>query len=484
MINWWLLLLLIALPLAAIATSVYVLVYFQSEEDGAGENVAKGFFCLCMVTALVAVLLVPIDAANSPDPTLLHVYSDTLSTQLMWKIMMWIMMIQAVILCPFALAYYEAYDPDKINRKAQFMRAGTVVAIVFVAVLVVSVVCFTFAGQSTTYFDAYIDDIQEVTINTGSLTYNGTYVLQDFVVDVDYDVYVFGMLCMVGWVALLVYGGVGIAAYPINTLRGFMNRPPRMNSLQFAEKMAKVLDQSEALYTLALELKAKARGSISRSDSVRINVLRNEVLELENYQNQLIYTFVKVGGSPFLIYGRLVLAILSMIIALLWMIHIFVYNTFDLSPFLNVVLVQLGNWFPVLGVLGFTLFSFYMLWATFNGQIAIGLRLVFFQIYPMKKGDTLLNALLFNAFLMLITSFALIQLVARSFRDYAPLASINGLMNVYIVRLKGIGFVIAWSQFGLIIVAIASVIWLLLCPKKKQTKRNRDPRMLDLDAIR
>lgn len=484
MINWWLILLIILIPLIAVAASVYVLFYFQSEEDGVGEYIPKTVFCVCMVLSMGSVLLVPFDAANSPDPAVINAYSDTLNTQLMWKILIWVMAAFAIIICPFVIFYYEGYDPEQPSRVKQLVRGVTVAGVIFLVFLIVSLIAYTQAGEARVPFQAYFGEPQKVLPGAGAVSYNATFATESFDVEVDYEVYVLGLLCMVGWVAFLIYGGIGIAAYPINTLRNFFNRPKRMTSLEFAQQMAVILEKSEALLEMCVTLQARSRGSISRADSTRINVLRNEVFELEAYQDRVIYTFVTMGGSPFWVYGRLVLALLSVVIAMAWILHIFIYNTFDFNPFLNIILVELGALFPLLGVVAYAILSFYLMWATFNGQVALGLRLVFFQIYPMKKHDTLLNALLFNSFLMLITSFAVVQFVARSFRDYAPLSSINGLMNVYIIRLKGIGFVIAWAQFGLMIIAIGSVLWLLICPKQKSKRKHDDPRMIDLDAIR
>eukprot|EP00796_Vickermania_ingenoplastis_P013416 gene13416-9231_t len=482
MINWWLILLIILIPIIAILVSVYVLFYFQSEEDGVGEYVPKTVFCVSMVLAVGMVLLVPFDAANSPDPAVINAYSETLNTQLMWKIMMWLMAAFALVICPFTTFYYESYDPEKPNRTKQVVRAFTITGVIFLVFLVVSLICYTQVGVATIPFHAYIHNPENVIPD--AVSYTSVYTVETFEVEVDYEVYVFGLLCVIGWIAFLVYGGVGIAAYPINTFRDFLNRPKRLSSSQFAEEMGVILDKSEALMEMCVEMKNKARGPISRADATRINILRNEVMELEDYQARLIYTFTTAGGSPFFIYGRLVLAIISICLALLWIVQIFVYNTFDLSPCVNVVLIELGTLFPLLGVLAYGVMAFYLMWATFNGQIALGLRLVFFQIYPMKKHDTLLNALLFNSFLMLLTSFAVVQFVSRSFRDYAPLSSINGLMNVYIIRLKGVGFIIAWAQFLVVGVSLLSVLWLIMCPKKGRKENREDPRLLDLDIVR
>jgi len=484
MINWWLILLIVVIPLLSAAVSVYILFYFQSDVEMTNSLIfPKVVFCFSMVLSTGVVLLVPFDAANSPDPTLENTYSDTLNTQLMWEIVIWIMALFVVLICPFTTFYYEAFDPEKPDYKKQLAKAGTITGVILLVLLIGSLIGYTQASDVSIEFYAYIANPQTRGVEQG-VTYQGTYTKEKFKVGVTYQVYLLGLLCVVGWVAFLLYGGVGMAAYPINSLRDFMSRPKRLSAAEFADEMGVVLSKSEALMTMCEELMAKARGkSLGGGIGTQISILRNEAVALEDYQDRLIYTFVTLGGSPFLVYGELALGVLCLLIGIFWIIHIFVYNTFDLNPFLNSVLTTFYGWFPLLGIAAYSVFSFYLMWATFNGQIALGLRLVFFQIYPMKKHDTLINALLFNGMLQMLTSIAVVEFIARSFRDFAPLSSINGLMNVYIRHLDGIGYIVNWAEFLIIAVALLSVIWLVLCPRKTR-KGNDDPRMLNFKEIR
>lgn len=84
MLNWWLILLIIIIPLICIVLTVYIILYFQSEEDAKTDWVPKIVFGIGLILALGSVLLVPYDAANSPDPTKPNKYNQTLNTQLMW----------------------------------------------------------------------------------------------------------------------------------------------------------------------------------------------------------------------------------------------------------------------------------------------------------------------------------------------------------------------------------------------------------------
>eukprot|EP00658_Telonema_sp_P-2_P053174 TRINITY_DN4161_c0_g1_i1.p2 TRINITY_DN4161_c0_g1~~TRINITY_DN4161_c0_g1_i1.p2 ORF type:complete len:143 (-),score=32.86 TRINITY_DN4161_c0_g1_i1:249-677(-) len=132
------------------------------------------------------------------------------------------------------------------------------------------------------------------------------------------------------------------------------------------------------------------------------------------------------------------------------------------------MLIVLNDTFALLAVIAYAVFSFYLLLCTFKGQIKFGMRVVFFKIHPMKVGDTMLNALLFNAAVSLISSVAVIQFCGQSFADFASNTAINSLLNVYVRRLKGIGTAISYMQFFFVGVAFLSIFWVILCPRKKK----------------
>jgi LMBR1 domain-containing protein 1 len=85
----------------------------------------------------------------------------------------------------------------------------------------------------------------------------------------------------------------------------------------------------------------------------------------------------------------------------------------------------------------------------------------------MKIGDTLMNAMLFNCGLVLLCSIVVTQFCAMSFDVYASNTVIDGLLNLYVRRLKGIGVIMYYFQYAFIAVAGLSVFWLILCPRKK-----------------
>lgn len=479
MLNWWLIVLIVVLPLICIGLTIYIIIYFQSEEDATTDYFPKAVAGLGMVLGLGCILLVPYDVANAPDPTVSHKYNQTLNTQLMWQIVLWAMAGMAVVVCPFFMFFYEAYDPDKPRIGKQVVHAVISTILIFAAFALVVGLCFYYVGVADIGFSHYQGTPQKMLPTSSDLTFISTYTTETMTIKVALTTYVIGMLCFFGWILFFFYGGTGIISYPLSLFRSFKGRTTAISASRFTEEMAIVLAKADALLELCTQVQRESRGTIPRNIKNKINILRNEVYFLEAQQDQLIWAYTKAGGSPFIVYGKLFLGVVCLVTAILWIIQIFIYNTFDANPFLNTLLLKLNNAFALCGVCCYGVLAFYLTWSTFQGQIALGLRLVFFQIHPMKKHDTLVNSFLFNVSLLLITSYAVIFFAVRSFQDYCAYTAINGLMNVFVMHLRGIGAFIKWAQFCFLGMALLALIWYLICPKKKR----RDPTKIRLDDL-
>lgn len=482
MLNWWLVLLIVIIPIICIGLTVWTIFYFQSVEDRGTALAPKIVFGLGLILALGSVLLVPFDIANSPDPTKVQKYSQSLNCELMWEIVLWMMAVMAIVICPFFMFFYEAHDPDKPRVGKQVAHGIIMTVVIFAIFALITGLCYAFVGVALLPFVSYATDPQYALANStdDGFFINTTSTNETLTIDVAFMTYVMGMMTFFGWVFFFFYGGAGLLAYPIKSITQFTKRTKAISGSRFAQEMAIVLAKADALLELCLQLQKESRGTINRSNKSKINILRNEVYFLEAHEDQLIWAYTKAGGSPFLVYGGLLIDIVCLLTGLVWILHIFIYNIFDASPFLNTMLIRMGDTFALFGIIGYAVLTFYLQWATFQGQIMLGLRLIFFQIHPMKYHDTLINSFLFNASLLLITTFAVIQFAARSFQDYAPYTAISGLMNTFVLRLKGIGYFIKWAQVIMIGFALFALIITVICFKKKK----RDPTKIRLDDIR
>ena len=473
MVNWWLILVAVIVALGIMALSVYLVLLYIAEEDAEGGYAAKGIVVLSFSLACIAVLLLPFDVATRVNPASSARFDiSQIDTEVMWEVILWMVAIMAVVVVPFTTFYYEAFDPDDEKPLHQVLPAA---GYTFIFVLVVgglTVILWYTVGEANIPYYSYQVPLQlALYIDDSALTYIEAKTSETLNIKVSVFVYMVAVMCFVAWILFFVYGGIGLVALPIDIISDFINRPKAITAAEFARETETVAAKAQVLLQAAQTLdKGKARGNLSGSTKRKVNVLRNEVYLLEEHLDRVIYAYEQAGGSPFLLFGKVAGGFIGAGISVLWVIHIFVYNTLDIHPFLNDMLIVLNDTFSLLAVLAYAIFAFYLLLCTFKGQVKFGMRVVFFKIHPMKVGDTMLNALLFNAAITLIASVAVIQFCGQSFSEFASDTAINALLNVYVRRLKGIGTAISYLKFFFVGVAFLSIFWVIICPRKKKKK--------------
>lgn len=469
MINWWLIVLAVIIGLLVLGIAVYILVYYGSEEDEGMAYMAKGIVVLGMCLASGIVLLLPYDVAAKVDPSAASKFTTNLDTEVMWEIVLWSAGAFTLILIPFANFYYEAYDPDEERPGKQVSQALIYTLGIAIGMTALTIILWLTVGEAIIPYYSYICNPQLMGPDGGSLVYYDNKTIEQLYLKVSLFVYAVAVLCAGGWVLFFVYGGVGLVAFPVDNIRDFLNRPKAISGATFHQEMEIIASKAQMLLKIGEELiKASRKRNMSGSTKNKINTLRNETFLLENQQERLIWAYEQAGGSPFVVYGQPVIGIIGACISTLWILHIFIYNTLNAHPFLNVMLIDLDKSFALLGVAAYAVFTFYLLWATFKGQIKIGMRLLFFQIHPMKPGDTTVNSMLFNVGLLLAASIALVQFSARCFQEYASNTSISALLNVYVIRLRGVGPIISYMQYVFVGVSILSIFWVILCPNRQK----------------
>ncbi|AAZ10174.1 LMBR1-like membrane protein, putative [Trypanosoma equiperdum] len=474
MLNWWLIVLIVVCSLLCLAIAIYVLYYFSSEDDHEGSYLTKVIIVFGILLAIGVVLLLPFDASNARDPTVGSKYVNTLNTDLMWEIVLWSLAVMALVVVPFTVFFYEAYDPDDESFSKQCGQAITLTLIVSFVFIVITAVCFLSFGTALVPVELY-EALPQIVDDIDRVSYNTTSDKDKFEVHVSIFTYVVGELCLVGWIAFFFYAGVGLVSVPVDLIRGFINRPKPISGSTFAQEMAVIAAKGDTLLSVALALQNEARGKVPRSMRNKISFLRAETHVLEEEQEELIWNYKKVGGSPFIVYGKLLIGILSVALSISWVLQIFLHNTFKIVPFLSTLVTALDEVFPLFGIITYGIFAFYLVWITLEGQIRVGLRFVFFQIHPMKPHDTTLNSIVFNVGLLLLTSYAILQFTTRSFNEYIPRTSINALMNLYVMNLKGIGVAVEWAQFCLLGVSFLGLLFVLACPAKNAAARPKKP---------
>lgn len=79
------------------------------------------------------------------------------------------------------------------------------------------------------------------------------------------------------------------------------------------------------------------------------------------------------------------ISLFSVFLTLAWLVHIIIFNLFDVYPFLNNLFLALDGVVAFFGTVFFGIFGFYLLWCTIEGVVKFGLRIPFiFAIHPIK----------------------------------------------------------------------------------------------------
>jgi LMBR1 domain-containing protein 1 len=510
MVVWWLVLVAVIISLLVLGVCTYIVVLYQSEFDR-GRAWFPRIVCIFSLTlACVTVLLLPLDVANRKDPTIAESTGGGLNLELAWQIILWTVAAMIIIVIPFTTFYYEAWDPDDDNPAAQVPPAllGT-----FIVAVIFGLICglvWYYYGYALIPYKAYTGVPQAVHPFDPALRYYNQKSDEILEVQVSLFVYVVGLLCFFGWFLFAVYAGVGLVALPELLYIDVASRPRPLSlselnaaKAQIAAKASILLREGETLKrgvvrqyaqeevnrgwvssmfrAIEKPLASLRRSTVSRA---QVNKFRKRVLRLERKFERAVQGFEDRGFGPFKIAALSILTFIAGCISVLWVLHMILYNipkefaNEEISPFLNIMLIELDQAFSLLGTLAYAMFGFYLLWATVKGCFKIGFRLVIFQIHPMKVGDTIMSSLLFNCGLVLICSIVVTQFCAMSFDLYATSTTIDGLLNTYVRHLKGIGGVFFYIQLVLLGITCLTLFIGVCCAGYKLRERRKKGRRL------
>ena len=115
--------------------------------------------------------------------------------------------------------------------------------------------------------------------------------------------------------------------------------------------------------------------------------------------------YYKQYYNPFVPYFKLFFGIISIILSVVWILQIIIYMLFNppLYGFLNNYFSWFDQWFPLFGTISVAIFALYLLLAVAKGNTKFGTRFFLIKVHPMEAGKTMLNSLIFNVALILLT---------------------------------------------------------------------------------
>lgn len=472
----------IFLALLAVA-NFYILVYFQHEEDKNTAIFPKIIVVVSLTLAFANVLLLPMDVGNRNS-------DGEIPMEILWIVIYVLIGVLSVIVIPFAIFYYEAEDPTKGNadqiKTAVLWELGAL--IIFVIVTIILYFTLGVAEVPVTKLFANLQPSDDFVNCLGCERRLNQFVQYR----VSIILYFISMLTLIGVVLFVLFGGVGLAALPIDLIFSFKNRPKYLTREEYLKEKGNV----GAKASLLMESGSKLRDRLNltggrpktRKDRRDYNKFRGQVYLVEQEYKRLEICHGKSGIGPKAIhyiwgYAQLALGILGIFLSILWILHIFLYEVLrpPPTPFLNSMFIALDSAFGLFGTLAYGLFAFYLLWCVIKGNFRLGLRVPFlFSIHPMKPGETMMNSFLFNCLLILLSSMAVVQFCTAAFSQYARFTGIDVIFNVGVRNLVGIKYIWMYYYWVLIGWAFISFIGVIIIDR---TRHKRHKRQNALDQI-
>jgi LMBR1 domain-containing protein 1 len=439
---------------------------------------------------------------------------------LFWDIFYWCIPIFVFLLIPFMTFFYEADDgmlmtgtsigTNPNNRFCEAMKYEMIVIIIFGGIFIA---CYLLLGDSsvpvTQYLVSVTDDVafttpsdegsfqtsflanmtqadfanQELASRPTNLKY------ETLTMPVSIPTFLSGFMAFFGWFFFALFGGIGLAAVPLDLILGFINRPRRMDPAEFADaqmsirnKTVELVDAGELLklerdeseksgakegFFSGLSQQARQERQAFLKFKKEVYLLETDVEEFlassENYQNY----------NPIIPYLSLLAGFFCTILSVAWIIQIaiFIAPPKPIHPFLNMYFQWFDSWFPLFGVLSVAIFTLYLLVCAVKGCFKFGIRFMAFQIHPMKVNKTYMSSFMFNVGLVLLCALPVVQFTVTAFPDYARYTHVVNVMGTQVQYLKF--FTWFWTNkvfvFALLAVTLLTGLYLMCKPRDRDT---------------
>ena len=487
MIDIFMLVIVIVLSIIIIFVNIYLLAYYCATDDNdfKGAIFLKIKAVLGMFIGLAQVCLLPLDVSNTRGE------GGDFRMDLIWQITYLVITVFVFVIIPLEIAIYES-DPDwtckqKLsNTFCFFICEVVVVGLLFlitffifnkVHIPVDSIECPVNELNSNKFIEDLSDPYKECTTNEDS----------QIEFTVDFQVYAIALLSFISYILFMLFGGVGIFAFPLDLIYSFCTRPIRIKPAKLEEMKKEIVVTAADLKDLGMQLKkleelGHHKKNIFSKDRRHYNDLLKQLkvgVSVIDDQFQVINLQEMANQTSALGYlMQLIAGIFCMILTLLWIVQIVFYiiikiDDRPLFTFLNVPLVALADAnLSFLSIVIYIVMTFYLLIATVKGNFKFGLRIMILgAIHPMKKDKTYMNSILFNVMLVMLTSVSVIQFSIRAFGEYTSLTDADIIFNTQIKYLTFYRFFFNYNifEYGMLIIALISFVYLICRPNDTNT---------------
>lgn len=486
MADWFLILATCISFCLLLVASVYFLVQYQHPDDRNEAWFPKLTVLLGLVLSGATVLLLPLDVANNEGYAGCAGYDTKMcggiNMVLFWEIFFWTIPAFVFLLIPFMTFFYEADDgmlmagtsvgAQRNSRICEAIKYEMAVIIIFGGLFAAG---YLILGESEIPVEAYTGQIPEFGFSTPatgsdtfstsslasmtsddqdySLNVSGSRSMENITIQVNIPTFFAGFMSFFGWFFFALFGGIGLAATPLDLILAWVHRPTHMDPSEFADAQVGIRNRVNELVNVGELLKLERdetrssgnRGMFqkfskeARKERSTYLEFRKAVFLLEedvedfqacsaNYENY----------NPLWPWLSLFCGFFAIILSIAWIAHIgvFMVPPDPIHPLLNKVLQWFEGWFPLLGVLTVAILTLYLLLCAVKGCFKFGIRFMFFQIHPMKLNKTYMSSFMFNVGLILLCALPVVQFCVSAFTDYARYTNISQVMGTQIHNLK------------------------------------------------
>ena len=498
MADWLTVIVVLLLVIALLITNIYVLAYFCHPDDKGSciGWVLKIIVIIGLTLSWIQVLLLPLDVSNH------RTFGGGLNMRVFWYVIYILTIIYILIVSPIASSYYEADYTWSCGEKISHSLCWFFIYFIFF--LLITIILYASIGKADVpltkvtcdYLNNYQNSFSSFENEKSCESIDG-----DIEIKVNFLIYAIAVLLFVSWLLFALFGGIGLAAIPIDLFCSFKKRPRHMKSREIERRKDILLKNVEELRALGHEVKkleekgdnkrfklsSKRRKYDRKFSQFRAGyMLVDEEYKIVNAEKEAR----EKGNCVILLYYLLIpLGILALICSLLWIIQ-FACSYFSREngrtgyPFLARMYIFFNDHdLAFLSFLIFSILSLYLLLCVIKGNFKFGVRLLCcWEIFPMKKDGTYMNAFLFNVTLILLSSCSITQFCADCLEDYVAFTDVNSIFNVQIRYLKFFKYFYKYHifQYILFIIFVISLLYLLIKPsdsinkvlKKSGTKDN------------
>jgi len=445
---------------AVVTTAVVVFLawYFvrsfkhPTEADGNTARWATVLVVFSLTLTGTSVLLPAMDQANG---------DGDIPMEDLWYAVFSSQMVISLVVIPWAIFYYENFNEiqyDADTREVTIKKsccdcaaAKTATCYAFVAVAVVLTMLFmmwTYSGEMEIpikSFSGKLKDypstgIMQTTIDTcqnagSSLTESSDPTIYEcnaedasLILQTTLMVYLIAFGSFFGWFVFIIFGGIGFFGLPFGLINSWRTRIQGL-SPKTRELMRKDYGTNAQnihhISRLMLNKFDSANYEYSKGDQENFARFKEAYTKLaQNFNNYKMMCEVSEQNesSSCTHCMGLVAGICGTIISIAWLCQIGLYMLPDkpVTGMLNTGLIYLDeNVWGLFGTTLYAIFSFYIVLCVVQGNIDFGLNCLCFKLHPLMPGETLMSSFLFNAMVLGITSFSVVQFVSQAFQGYA-----------------------------------------------------------------